>query len=91
LSFPPRFSCFANSDSTYGDTYNAAGKVIPQIMTSLGCRCLLGHCFAGDTAVRNPDWNSFTQWVEILDHLILGNQHEIELPQTLSDLEPPTT
>ena len=60
-------------------------------MTSLGCRCLLGHCVAGDTAVRNPDWNSFTQWVDILDHLILGSQHKIELPQTLSDLEPPTT
>ena len=91
LSSAPRFSCFANGDSTYGDTYNVAGKAIQQIMTSLGCRSLLSHCFAGDTAVRNPDWNSFTQWVEDLDHLILGNQHKIELPRSLSAIELPTT
>lgn len=91
LSSAPHFSCFANGDSTYGDTYNAAGKAIQRIMTSLGCRSLLSHCFAGDTAVRNPDRNSFTQWVETLDHLILGNQHKIELPRSLSEIELPTT
>jgi sulfite reductase alpha subunit-like flavoprotein len=76
LTSPPRFSCFANGDSTYGDTYNAAAKVIQQLMNKLGCRPLLGHCFAGDTAVNNPDWDSFNQWLENINHLIIGSHHK---------------
>jgi sulfite reductase alpha subunit-like flavoprotein len=91
LKSPPRFSCFANGDSTYGDTYNSAGKIIQQLMTNIGCRPLLGHCFAGDTALRNPDWDSFNHWLENIDHLILGNHHKIELPTCLTDLKEQTT
>jgi sulfite reductase alpha subunit-like flavoprotein len=91
LKSPPRFSCFANGDSTYGDTYNSAGKAIQQIMTNLGCRPLLGHCFAGDTARHNPDWESFTHWVENIDHLILGKIHKIDLPTSLTDMQANTT
>jgi sulfite reductase alpha subunit-like flavoprotein len=91
LTSPPRFSCFANGDSTYGDTYNAAGKSIQDLMTKMGCRPLLGHCFAGDTSLHNPDWDSFTQWVENIDHLILGNHHKIELPTSLSDVQVKST
>jgi sulfite reductase alpha subunit-like flavoprotein len=91
LKSPPRFSCFANGDSTYGDTYNSAGKTIQELMTSMGCRPLLGHCFAGDTALHNPDWESFTHWLENIDHLILGNHHKIELPTSLTDMEQRTT
>ncbi|KAF2670075.1 hypothetical protein BT63DRAFT_424035 [Microthyrium microscopicum] len=91
LSSPPRFSCFANGDSTYGDTYNIAGKTIQQLMTTLGCRPLLGHCFAGDTAINNPDWESFTHWLENIDHLILGNHHKIQLPTSLTDMGHQTT
>jgi sulfite reductase alpha subunit-like flavoprotein len=91
LDTPPRFSCFANGDSTYGDTYNASGKIIQQLMTRMGCRPLLGHCFAGDTALHNPDWESFTHWLENIDHLILGNHHKIELPTSLTEMEGQTT
>ena len=91
LQSPPRFSCFANGDSTYGDTYNAAGKTIQQLMTKMGCRSLLGHCFAGDNALRNPDWESFTQWLENIDHLILGNNYKIDLPTSLTDMQEKTT
>ncbi|KAF1990629.1 hypothetical protein K402DRAFT_410120 [Aulographum hederae CBS 113979] len=91
LETPPRFSCFANGDSTYGDTYNTAGKTIQGLMTQMGCRPLLGHCYAGDTAVHNPDWESFTQWLENIDHLILGNHHKIELPTSLTDMQEQTT
>ncbi|KAL8942508.1 MAG: hypothetical protein Q9216_001609 [Gyalolechia sp. 2 TL-2023] len=88
---PPRFSCFANGDSTYGDSYNAAGKTIQQLMTKMGCRPLLGHCFAGDTALHNPDWESFTHWLENIDHLILGNHYKIDLPTCLTDMQEKTT
>jgi sulfite reductase alpha subunit-like flavoprotein len=91
LKSPPRFSCFANGDSTYGDTYNAAGREIQALMTKMGCKPLLGHCFAGDTAVRNPDWDSFTHWIENIDHLILGNHHKIDLPTCLTDMQQKTT
>ena len=90
LQNPPRFSCFANGDSTYGDSYNAAGKTIQQLMTKMGCRPLLGHCFEGDTALHNPDWESFTHWLENIDHLILGNHHKIELPTRLTEMEEKT-
>ncbi|KAL8954820.1 MAG: hypothetical protein Q9183_006915, partial [Haloplaca sp. 2 TL-2023] len=91
LKSPPRFSCFANGDSTYGDSYNAAGSTIQQLMTKLGCRPLLGHCFAGDTAQHNPDWESFGHWLENIDHLILGNHHKIDLPTSLTDMGEKTT
>lgn len=90
LHNPPHFSCFANGDSTYGDSYNAAGKTIQQLMTRMGCRPLLGHCFEGDTAHHNPDWESFTHWLENIDHLILGNHHKIDLPTRLTDTEEKT-
>lgn len=38
LQSPPRFSCFANGDSIYGDSYDAAGKTIQQLMTKMSCR-----------------------------------------------------
>ncbi|KAL8951350.1 MAG: hypothetical protein Q9222_002669 [Ikaeria aurantiellina] len=91
LQSPPRFSCFANGDSTYGDSYNAGGKTIQRLMTKMGCRPLLGHCFAGDTALHNPDWESFTHWLENIDHLILGNHHKIDLPTSLTDMQEKTT
>ena len=87
LASPPRFSCFANGDSTYGDTYNAAAKVIQQLMNKLGCRSLLGHCFAGDTAINNPDWDSFNQWLENIDHLILGSHHKTLPHPSLMDMQ----
>ncbi|KAL9630487.1 MAG: hypothetical protein Q9204_004698, partial [Flavoplaca sp. TL-2023a] len=91
LMSPPRFSCFANGDSTYGDSYNAAGLAIQQLMTKMGCRPLLGHCFAGDTAHHNPDWESFTHWLENIDHLILGNHYKIDLPTSLTEMQEKTT
>ena len=91
LASSPRFSCFANGDSTYGDTYNLAGKRIQELMTKLGCKPLLDHCFAGDTALHNPDWESFNNWLENIDHLILGNHHKIELPTCLTKQEEKTT
>jgi hypothetical protein len=91
LTSPPRFSCFANGDSTYGDTYNAAAKVIQQIMIKLGCRPLLGHCFAGDTAINNPDWDSFNQWLENINHLILGSHHQKKLHPSLMEMQRQTT
>ena len=90
LQNPPRFSCFANGDSTYGESYNAAGKTIQQLMTTMGCRPLLGHCFEGDTALHNPDWESFTHWLENINHLILGNHHKIDLPTRLTEMEEKT-
>jgi sulfite reductase alpha subunit-like flavoprotein len=91
LQAAPRFSCFANGDSTYGDTYNAAGTTIEALMTKVGCKSLLGHCFAGDTALHNPDWQSFYHWLENIDHLILGNDHKIDLPTSLTDMRDKTT
>lgn len=91
LHSPPRFSCFANGDSTYGDSYNAAGKTIQQLMTKMGCRPLLGHCFEGDTALHNPDWESFNHWLEHIDHLILRHRYKIDLPKHLTDMEEKTT
>ncbi|KAK5078670.1 hypothetical protein LTR64_002914 [Lithohypha guttulata] len=87
----PRFSVFANGDSTYGDTYNAAAKKIQEVMTSLGCRPLLGHCFAGDTAHKNPDWDSFNRWLDNIDHLFLGNLHKVDLPTSLEKIGDKTT
>jgi sulfite reductase alpha subunit-like flavoprotein len=86
----PRFSCFANGDSTYGDTYNAAAKVVQQLMTKLGCRPLLGDCFAGDTAINNPDWNSFNRWLENISRLIFGSKHKTML-RTGMEIQPQTT
>ncbi|ERF69862.1 hypothetical protein EPUS_05404 [Endocarpon pusillum Z07020] len=91
LEKAPRFSVFANGDSTYGDTYNAAAKQIQEVMSSMGCRPLLGHCFAGDTAVKNPDWESFNQWLNNIDHLFLGNLHKVDLPTSLENVEDKTT
>lgn len=91
LEKAPRFSVFANGDSTYGDTYNAAAKQIQEVMSSMGCRPLLGHCFAGDTALKNPDWESFNQWLHNIDHLFLGNLHKVDLPTSLENVGDKTT
>ncbi|KIV99280.1 uncharacterized protein PV09_09048 [Verruconis gallopava] len=72
MTSPPRFSCFGNGDSTYGDTYNASAKVVQELMVKLGCRSLFDDYFSGDTAVRNPDWESFNRWTDAIDHLVFG-------------------
>ena len=91
LQEAPRFSVFANGDSTYGDTYNAAAKVIQEVMTSIGCRPLLGHCFPGDTARENPDWVSFNRWLDNIGHLFLGNLNKVDLPTSLEKIGDQTT
>lgn len=70
---PPRdFSAFANGDSTYEDSYNTPDKAIQQLMTKLGCKLLLNHRFMGDSALRTLNWDSFSNWLESMDHLILA-------------------